>query len=217
MANVAVAQAKKKRTTRSAAPVRHQTTDPLMWCLHGGPGTGKSYVLLLITELIRDVLGWSQGIDYQKVALQAVMAEQIDGDTIHHALGINPFGQRCTDDQETQRQGDVAKRVLQWRWLIVDEISMVSAQLLAEMDMKLRDVVRKNGSMKTQSSGIDRAFGGINVLFAGDFWQLEPPSGGFLGAIPVDYMRRARQFAAAATVSHGQNIFWGKTKGVCKV
>ena len=70
MANVAIAQAKKKRTM-SAAPVRHQTTDPLMWCLHGGPGTGKSYVLLLITELFRDVLGWSQGIDYQKVALQA--------------------------------------------------------------------------------------------------------------------------------------------------
>ena len=193
----------------SAAPVRHQTTDPLIWCLHGGPGTGKSYVLLLITELFRDVLGWSQGIDYQKVALQAVMAEQIDGDTIHHALGINPFGQRCTDALETQRQGDVAKRVLQWRWLIVDEISMVSAQLLAEMDMKLRDVVRKNGTMKTQTSGIDRAFGGINLLFAGDFWQLEPPSGGFLGAIPVKYMRRARQYAAAATVSHGQNIFLG--------
>ena len=88
----------------SAAPVRRQTIDSLICCFHGGPVTGKSYVLLLITELFRDVLGWSQGIDYQKVALQAVMAEQIDGDTIHHTLGINPFGQRCTDSQETQRQ-----------------------------------------------------------------------------------------------------------------
>ena len=71
----------------------------------------------------------------------------------------------------------------------------------------------KNGTLKAQASGIDCAFGGINVLFAGDFWQLEPPQGGPLGAIPVDYMRRARQFAAAATVSHGQNIFWGKDAG----
>ena len=30
----------------------------------------------------------------------------------------------------------------QCRWLIIDEISMISAQLLAEIDKKLRRVVR---------------------------------------------------------------------------
>ena len=85
------------------------------------------------------------------------MAEQIGGDTTHHALGINPFGQRSSEAQETQRQSDVAKRLLQWRWFIVDEVSMVSPQLLAEMDMKLRDVVKKIGSMKSQTSGMERA------------------------------------------------------------
>ena len=44
-----------------------------------------------------------------------------------------------------QKQLDVAKRVLQWRWLIIDEISMVSAKLLAEIDVKLRSVVREIG------------------------------------------------------------------------
>ena len=38
---------------------------------------------------------------------------------------------------------DVAKKVLQWRWLFIGEISMVSAKLLAEMDYKLRKVVRE--------------------------------------------------------------------------
>ena len=60
------------------------------------------------------------------------MAEQIGGDTIHHALGINPFGQKGSDAKERQKQSAVAERVLQWRWLIVDEISMVSSQLLAK-------------------------------------------------------------------------------------
>ena len=32
------------------------------------------------------------GLEYQMAALQAVMADQLGGDTIHHATGINPFG-----------------------------------------------------------------------------------------------------------------------------
>ena len=97
------------------------------------------------------------------------MAEQIDGDTIHHALGINPFGKQQPDAEENQKQATVANRLLQWRWLIVDEISMVSAHLLAEMDCKMRDAVRRVGTQKATASGIDRAFGGVNVIFAGDF------------------------------------------------
>ena len=102
---------------------------------------------------------------------------------------------------------------MQWRWLIIDEVSMVSAQLLAEIDMKLRDVVRKAGSMKGQDTGIDRPFGGLNVIFAGDFWQLDPPDGGFLGGIPVEFIKRARQYQASASVAHGQSLFWGRERG----
>ena len=81
------------------------------------------------------------GLEFQMVALQAVMAQLLGGDTIHHACGINPFGAK-TDPQAaqkaSQRQAQVAQRVMQWRWLFIDEISMVSAKLLAEIDMKLR-------------------------------------------------------------------------------
>ena len=40
-------------------------------------------------------------------------------------------------NDDLQKHMEVAKRVLQWRWLIIDEISMVSARLLATMDMEL--------------------------------------------------------------------------------
>ena len=118
------------------------------------------------------------GLEYQMAALQAVMAEQLGGDTLHHACGINKFASlNDGSNKESQKQTKVAERVLQWRWLIIDEVSMISPQLLAELDMKLRDVVRRLCPTKHDALGHDRAFGGINILFAGDFWQLDPPSG----------------------------------------
>ena len=80
--------------------------------------------------------------------------------------------------------------------------------------MKLRDVVRRLSPTKQDASGHDPPFGGINVLFAGDFWQLDPPSGGCLSSIPVEYIRNARQYVAKPTVAHGQAIFWHKGLGV---
>ena len=124
------------------------------------------------------------------------------------------YGPTGDDDQQrTQRQTEVAQRVLQWRWLIIDEISMVSAKLLAEIDLKLRDVVRKVGSLKLDKGGLDRAFGGINVLFSGDFWQLDPPSGGFLASIPTDFIKGARRYQPAPDMAHGQAILWSSEVG----
>ena len=127
--------------------------DPLLWCLHGLPGTGKSHVLKVLSEeLFQELLGWEMGMEFQVVALQAVMAAQLDGDTIHHALGISPPHHAQEPGKQTTKQQDVAKRVLQWRWLIIDEISMVSARLLADVDLKLRDVVRRIGTLKSQDN-----------------------------------------------------------------
>ena len=83
----------------------------------------------------------------------------------------------------------VAKRVLQLRWLIIDEISMVSAKLLATIDMKLRSVVRVLGTQKKAENSVERSFGGLNVLMCGDFWQLPSPDGGYLGDIQTEFIR----------------------------
>ena len=57
--------------------------------MHGGPGTGKSHVINVIKErLFRKVLKWEMGVEYQIVALQAVMADLLGGDAIHHACGF---------------------------------------------------------------------------------------------------------------------------------
>ena len=144
--------------------------EPLRWCVHGGPGTGKSkHVIAFIKELFQEVLHWDMGVEFQIVALQAVMADLLGGDTIHHALGIPVFRRGAADTTEVTKHMEVAKRVLQWRWLIIDEISMVSAKLLADVDLKLRQVIREVGTAKHGQRGRDRPFGGLNVIISGDF------------------------------------------------
>ena len=110
--------------------------------------------------------------------------------------------------QANKKQIEVAKRVLQWRWLIIDEISMVSAKLLAEVDVRLRAAVRQVGTQKCGSDMIDRPLGGLNVLRCGDFWQLDPPEGGFLADIPTHVIQAGRKYKAAPTITHGQALFW---------
>ena len=109
-----------------------------------------------------------------------------------HIPGINPFGGKSDPKsvrKASQKQKATAECIMQWRWLFIDEVSMVGAKLLAELDMKLRTVMSDVGTMKKGAGGVVRAFGGINVVFVSDFWQLDPPSGGSLGSIPGEYLR----------------------------
>ena len=115
-------------------------TEALRWALHGGPGTGKSYVLnLLRTDLFENCLGWRQGVEFQVVAFQAVNAEPLDGETIHKALGLAWHGNDHSID--AQRILDLAKAAVQWRWLLIDEISMVSAEMLARLEARCRQLI----------------------------------------------------------------------------
>ena len=160
-------------------------TEALRWALHGGPGTGKSYVLnLLRCELFEHCLGWRQGVEFQVVAFQAVNAEPLDGETIHKALGSAWHGNDHIID--AQRILDLAKQAVQWRWLLIDEISMVSAEMLARLEARCRQLIMDLSATKyaKQSTYWVAPFGGLNVIFSGGLWQLPPPRGAFLGQIP---------------------------------
>ena len=144
----------------------------------------------------------------ERAAAQAA-GSAIGGDTIHHALGIPAFSGGETHGDDLKRSLDTLQRALEWRWLIVDEISMVNARLLAEIEYKCRQVVRDLDSRKRNADSETRPFGGLNVILAGDMWQLEPPDGTFLGAIPTDYLGQAKKYHPAPTTAHGQSLLWG--------
>ena len=84
--------------------------------MHGGLGVGKSEVLKLVKELFTNVLCWIPGLDFQLAALQAVMAEQLGGDALHHACGIATGLSRANERASStvsKRQTTVANQILQ--------------------------------------------------------------------------------------------------------
>ena len=76
-------------------------------------------------------------------------------------------------------------------------MSMASASFLAELDMHLRSIMSDVNRMKRNENGMDRPFGGIYVLYCGDFYQLDPPSGISLSAVPVAFIKKARKSPSA--------------------
>ena len=190
-----------------------ETTLPLLWCVHGGPGVGKSHTLKLVKEFFT-YIGYRSDVEYVLTALQAVMADQLGGDTLHHALGVTPCKFQKTkggdSDSVTKRAQEISRFLEQCRWLVIDEVSMISAQLLAEIDQKLRRITRDIETTKKHPNLLERPFGGLNVIFCGDFWQLDPPSGTPIASIPAELVREARQYAPAPDVLEGHTLFWGK-------
>ena len=155
--------------------------EPLRWAVHGGPGTGKSYVLnRLRKELFEDMLGWKQGAEFQVVTLQAVMANDLKGDTIYHAFGLNWQG--LGDERISgHKLLDLSAKALRWRWLIIDEISMVSAELLARLELRCRELVRDPKASMQRMRHMSVPLEGKTL-----FWQVI--CGTFLGDVPWEWL-----------------------------
>ena len=95
--------------------------------------------------------------------------------------------------------------MVQRRWLVIDEISICNAALVAEIDIRLRSLV------SAVRGTFDGSFRAINVIFIGDFRRLDPPSQTPISAIPAFRMKRVREHVPAASTAHGQ--FWGRSTG----
>ena len=119
--------------------------------LTGKAGTGKSTLLQLV----------SKDVDKKTaiVAPTGVAALNVRGQTIHSFFRLPPKLIQPKDIRQV-RPNNLYKNL---ELLIVDEVSMVRADILDAMDRFLR-INRGNG----------RPFGGVQVLFVGDLFQLPP-------------------------------------------
>ena len=135
--------------------------------INGGPqltmyiggvgGTGKSHVVNSILRLF-SLLGRRGNI--LVAAPTGAAAILIGGHTIH-SLTMLPDGPG-KDFQELCRIWDGVD------YLILDEISMVGARFLSQVNARL---LRAKGYDENRK---DLPFGGVNVIFTGDFGQLRP-------------------------------------------
>jgi len=129
-------------------------------CIPGCGGTGKSQ---LIRALSKYFLITKRMQMMRKLAPTGIAATEIDGMTIHSFLGE----QRNSGKPRTIKPGD-SKLEKEWRsveYLLIDEMSMVGLTLLA----KLNRIICSAKHVDPQVP-----FGGVNVIFFGDYLQYRP-------------------------------------------
>lgn len=155
--------------------------EPLRMYIGGMGGTGK-------TQVIKALRHWFNrtGESYRMAVLAptGAAASVVDGSTYHSFLGVNT-GERRTyfGEGSTKTLDDARIRMRGVDYIFLDEVSMVSCQDMFLIDARLKEITKT----------YDVAFGGINVVVAGDFAQLPPAHGFTLYSGEVSKVQLARQ------------------------
>jgi ATP-dependent DNA helicase PIF1 len=123
----------------------------------GGAGTGKSY---LTRTLVKYAI--AENIDHGITSSTGVSAVLIDGTTIHSWSGIGLAEGTVTEIVDQMRHNAI-RRIKSAKLLIIDEISMIGTNVFN----KIYQVVQR-------VRGINKPFGGLQVIVVGDFLQLKP-------------------------------------------
>jgi ATP-dependent DNA helicase PIF1 len=127
--------------------------------LTGQAGTGKSEVIKYLTKLMTE-----RGKVVAVTAMTGIAGLNVGGMTLHRWAGVE-----LGEGEPEQLLRKVKKKpyaVKNWRntsILIVDEVSMLTPDFMLKLDYVAKGV-----------RAIRRAFGGLQILFCGDFCQLGP-------------------------------------------
>ena len=132
----------------------------LVCLLHGPGGCGKTTVIDLVVAYSKEYCSYMDNFTFDArtivvTAMTGVAATLLLGETTHRALYLN------------QRRPIDAEQICVWqgtRLLIIDEISFASKE----------DFSLIHRRMQTLKQKLDGVYGGLDIIFAGDFRQLEP-------------------------------------------
>jgi ATP-dependent DNA helicase PIF1 len=127
--------------------------------LTGEPGAGKTHTINTFVNYLRLC-----DVEPAITASTGIAATHIGGMTIHSWSGIGIKTKLDNYDLDKIASSEyICKRVRRTRVLIIDEISMLSANTLDMLDMVCREIKQN-----------DEPFGGIQIVLVGDFFQLPP-------------------------------------------
>jgi ATP-dependent DNA helicase PIF1 len=127
--------------------------------LTGAAGSGKSYVLREYISYLR-----KHGVRYAVTASTGIASTHINGTTIHSWSGIGIKDKLHAYDLDAlEEKQNLYKRWNETQVLIIDEVSMLHANFVDMLD-RVAKHLRRN----------EKPFGGMQVVFTGDFFQLPP-------------------------------------------
>ncbi|MDD5626034.1 MAG: helix-turn-helix domain-containing protein [Patescibacteria group bacterium] len=127
--------------------------------LTGEPGSGKTYLVNQYVSYLRE-----NGVEPAITASTGIAATHIGGMTIHSWCGIGIKTKLDRHDLDKIASTKyIEKRINQTKVLIIDEVSMLPPETITMIDLVCREVKQNS-----------EPFGGIIVIFVGDFFQLPP-------------------------------------------
>ena len=153
--------------------------NPIYLLVHGGGGVGKTNLIKAISKWGEKILRSEEQSIYQPrillTSLTGTAAAHIDGVTLHTAFSFG-FGSSSTSNLISDEKLDALRKSLQYlKIIIIDEISMVSADMFYCLNKRLCSIFQNL-----------LPFGGISIILVGDLMQLKPVRGRYIFQIPID-------------------------------
>ena len=135
-----------------------QNPEQLHMYIGGMGGTGKSQVIKALSHFF---LLRKEAHRFIIVAPTGTAAALLSGSTYHYMFDIN-------EHMSSTRKGHIKEEISGVEYVFFDEVSMLSA----------RDMYWINAQLAKVFDQADIPFGGLNMVFSGDFAQLPPAVGG---------------------------------------
>ncbi|XP_053785089.1 ATP-dependent DNA helicase PIF1 [Desmodus rotundus] len=153
----------------------------------GSAGTGKSY-------LLKRILGSLPPTGTVATASTGVAACHIGGTTLHAFAGIGSGQAPLAQCVALAQRPGVRQGWLNCQRLVIDEISMVEADLFDKLESVARAVRQQN-----------KPFGGIQLIICGDFLQLPPVT---KGSQPPQFCFQAKSWKRCVPVTLELTKVW---------
>ena len=139
---------------------------PLRLQIDGGGGTGKSYMVKVISSHLQaEAASYGRPSPIVRAAPTGVASNQIGGQTLHSLLRLPVDGNYRPLSETPTVLNALQRRFRGIYYLVIDEKSMLGLKTLAWIDQRPREVFPENR---------DEFFGGLSVILIGDFFQLPP-------------------------------------------
>lgn len=176
--------------------------EQLFLYITGVAGSGKSHVINTIVDVFKLCGNSQQVLLSTPTGCAAVL---IHGYTIH-ALTFLPQSKWKYKKPELEA---IWKEV---QYLVIDEISMVSAKLLSQISNRIAN------ARSWDTFNCSKPFGGINVIFTGDFGQLKPVKEKCLFSYSLvnDLTPDVALLSVGQTALHGA-LLWRQVKNVVEL